>query len=88
MKPQSVLAAALAMLAGAAVAQESKPAAPEAATGEHVVPYCIEPMESMPPKILALIEAQFLCAAGTHSPRLRSPGFPECCFMSLRSVSA
>jgi hypothetical protein len=70
MRPLTILAAALpVMFAGAAVAQESKPAAPAATTDERVVPYCIEPMESMPPKILALIEAQFLCKAGTHLSR-------------------
>jgi hypothetical protein len=73
MKTQSIVAAALVMLAGAAVAQESKPAAPEAATDEHVVPYCIEPMESMPDNIRALIDAQFRCAAGTHLKRDSRP---------------
>lgn len=73
MKPQSVLAAALAMLAGGAVAQESKPAAPQAPGGEQVVPYCIEPMESMPANIRGLIEAQFRCDAGTHLKRDSRP---------------
>jgi hypothetical protein len=62
-----------AMLAAAAVAQESKPAAPEATTNESVVPYCIEPMESMPEKVRGLIEAQFRCAAGTHLKRDSRP---------------
>jgi len=74
MKPRTMFAAALlAMLAGAALAQESKPAAPGAPTDERVVPYCIEPMESMAPKILALIEAQFRCKAGTHLSRDSRP---------------
>ena len=73
MKTQSILAAALAIYAGAAVAQESKRAAPEAATDEHVVPYCIEPMESMPDNIRALIDAQFRCEAGTHLQRDSRP---------------
>ena len=73
MKTQSIVAAALAMLAGAALAQESKPAAPEAATREGVTPYCIEPMESMPDNIRALIEAQFRCASGTHLKRDSRP---------------
>ena len=70
MKTQSIVAAALVMLAGAAVAQESKP---EAATDERVVPYCIEPMESMPDNIRALIDAQFRCASGTHLKRDSRP---------------
>ena len=61
------------MLAAAAVAQQSKPAAPEATTNESVVPYCIEPMESMPENIRGLIEAQFRCAAGTHLKRDSRP---------------
>jgi hypothetical protein len=73
MKPQSLLAGALAMFAAAAVAQESKPAAPEPAGDEHVVPYCIEPMESMPENIRGLIEAQFRCEAGTHLKRDSRP---------------
>jgi hypothetical protein len=73
MKTQSILAAALAIYAGATGAQESKPAAPEPATDEHVVPYCIEPMESMPDNIRALIDAQFRCAAGTHLKRDSRP---------------
>ncbi len=71
MKPRSILAGALAMLAGAAIAQESKPAAP--ATDEQVVPYCIEPMESMPDNIRALIAAQFRCEVGTHLKRDSRP---------------
>ena len=46
---------------------------PEPATDEHVVPYCIEPMESMPDDIRALIDAQFRCAAGTHLKRDSRP---------------
>jgi hypothetical protein len=59
----------LALLSGAQLAQQSGPAAPDAKAAGTVVPYCIEPMESMPPKILALIEPQFRCAAGTHLKR-------------------
>ena len=62
----------LAMLAGAASAQQQK-AAPADAKAAETVPYCIEPMESMPPKILALIEAQFRCEAGTHLKRDSRP---------------
>jgi hypothetical protein len=65
----SPLALLLVLLVGAPYAQESKPAAPDPKAAGSVVPYCIEPMESMPPKILALIEPQFLCAAGTHLKR-------------------
>ena len=74
MKPLTMFAAALAtMVAGAAVAQESKPAGPKPATDEQVVPYCIEPMESMPENIRALIDAQFRCEAGTHLKRDSRP---------------
>jgi hypothetical protein len=59
----------LVLLAGASFAQEPKPAAPDPKAAGTVVPYCIEPMESMPPKILALIDPQFRCVAGTHLKR-------------------
>jgi hypothetical protein len=62
-------AGVLALLTGALNAQDAKPAPSEAGGGMRVVPYCIEPMESMPEKIRALIEPQFLCAAGTHLNR-------------------
>ena len=74
MRAAVILGATLAaVLAAAAVAQESKPAAPEATTKESVVPYCIEPMESMPENIRGLIEAQFRCADGTHLKRDSRP---------------
>jgi hypothetical protein len=73
MKRHAIPAAVLVMLVGAATAQESKPAAPSATTDEHVVAYCIEPMESMPENIRALIEAQFRCEAGTHLKRDSRP---------------
>jgi hypothetical protein len=73
MKRRAIPAAVLAMLVGAATAQQSKPAAPAAATDQHVVPYCIEPMESMPENIRALIEAQFRCEAGMHLKRDSRP---------------
>jgi hypothetical protein len=63
--------AALLALPALAVAQQSKPA--EADPGMRVVPYCIEPMESMPQKIGALIEAQFRFEAGTHLKRDSRP---------------
>jgi hypothetical protein len=67
-----ILATALgALLACAAGAQEAPPGDPK--PGSHVVPYCIEPMEAMPAKILALIEPQFRCAAGTHLKRDSRP---------------
>jgi hypothetical protein len=62
----------LALLAGAAAAQQTQPAAPEPKAAD-VVPFCIEPMESMPPKILELIEPQFRCEAGTHLKRDSRP---------------
>ena len=74
MRAVVILGATLAaVLAAAAVAQQSKPAAPEVTTDESVVPYCIEPMESMPENIRTLIEAQFRCEAGTHLKRDSRP---------------
>jgi hypothetical protein len=61
------------LLAGPACAQDAKPAAPDSKEGAGVVAYCIEPMEAMPQKILALIDAQFRCAAGTHLKRDSRP---------------
>ena len=63
--------AAVLALPALAPAQESK--LPEADAGTHVVPYCIEPMESMPEKIRALVEAQFRCEPGTHLKRDSRP---------------
>jgi hypothetical protein len=54
-------------------AQESKPADSGAGAQMHVVPYCIEPMDSMQEKIRGLIEAQFRCEAGTHLKRDSRP---------------
>ena len=59
----------LALVATAVVAQDSKPAPADSKAADEVVPYCIEPMESMPQKIRALIESQFLCPPGTHLTR-------------------
>jgi hypothetical protein len=63
--------ALLALSAGQGSAQESKPADGE--SGMRVVPYCIEPMESMSENLRALIEAQFRCDAGTHLKRDSRP---------------
>jgi hypothetical protein len=63
----------LALLSGALQAQDAKPASPEPGSATGVVPYCIEPMDSMPEKIRALIEPQFRCAAGTHLKRDSRP---------------
>jgi hypothetical protein len=70
MTPRTICTAwLLALLSSAPQAQDAKTAPPEAGSGMRVVPYCIEPMDSMPAKIRALIEPQFLCAAGTHLKR-------------------
>jgi hypothetical protein len=61
------------LCAGAALAQGAPPPAPDANSGERVVPYCIEPMPSMPEKILALIEPKFRCPSGTHLTRDSRP---------------
>jgi hypothetical protein len=61
----------LALSAGGALAQER--ATPDTKAAGSVVPYCIEPMESMPPKIVALIDPQFRCEAGTHLKRDSRP---------------
>jgi len=63
----------LALLAAPVLAQDAKPQAPGASPPGTVVAYCIEPMESMPAKILALIDPQFRCAAGTHLQRDSRP---------------
>jgi hypothetical protein len=63
--------AAVLALPALAPAQESKP--PEGGPGMPVVPYCIEPMESMPENVRALVEAQFRCEAGTHLKRDSRP---------------
>jgi hypothetical protein len=74
MKPRTIHATVLlALWACGVLAQDAKPQAPDAKAAGSVVPYCIEPMESMPPKILALIEAQFRCEAGTHLKRDSRP---------------
>jgi len=73
-KPLALFAAGLAALAaGAAAGQEATPPAADPKPGAHVVPYCIEPMDTMPQKVLALIEPQFRCAAGTHLKRDSRP---------------
>jgi hypothetical protein len=61
------------LLAGAACAEDAAPAAADSKADAQVVAYCIEPMEAMPAKILALIDAQFRCAAGTHLKRDSRP---------------
>jgi hypothetical protein len=61
------------LLAAAALAQDSKPAPADKSAPDGVVPYCIEPMESMPAKILALIEEQFRCPPGAHLARDSRP---------------
>ena len=58
---------------GAALAQGAPQQAPDAKTQQGVVPYCIEPMESMPEKILALIDPSLRCAPGTHLTRDNRP---------------
>lgn len=63
----------LVLAAAVALAQESKPGDTNSASGMQVVPYCIEPMDSMPEKIRGLIEAQFRCEAGTHLKRDSRP---------------
>jgi hypothetical protein len=66
---------ALAPLLGlpAALAQDSKSGDAQVGAGTHVVPYCIEPMDSMPEEIRARIEAQFRCEPGTHLKRDSRP---------------
>jgi hypothetical protein len=61
------------LVAVAAFAQDSKPAPTDKSSADTVVPYCIEPMPSMPEKILALIDLQLRCAAGTHLNRDSRP---------------
>ncbi len=68
-----IVMALLAVLAGAALAQSGGARGADGRTGVKVVPYCIEPMESMPAKILALIDPQFRCVAGTHLTRDSRP---------------
>ena len=63
----------LAAVCAAALAQQDKPAPADPKAADGVVPYCIEPMQSMPQKILGLIEAQFLCASGAHLARDSRP---------------
>jgi hypothetical protein len=63
----------LALPAALAVAQESKPGDADTSSEMHVVPYCIEPMDSMPEQIRALIDAQFRCEPGTHLKRDSRP---------------
>jgi hypothetical protein len=61
------------------LAQESKPAqggaspAGESTPETHVVPYCIEAMDSMPEQLRGLIEPQFRCEPGTHLKRDSRP---------------
>ena len=70
----TVLASGLFALAcTAALAQQGTPAPGEPKAADGVVAYCIEPMESMPPKILALIEPKFRCPPGTHLTRDNRP---------------
>jgi hypothetical protein len=71
---RTVFASGLFVIAsGAALAQPATPAPDEPKAADGVVAYCIEPMESMPPKILALIEAKFRCPPGTHLTRDNRP---------------
>jgi hypothetical protein len=74
MKLRAIHATALLALGASGVlAQDAKPPAPDAREAGSVVPYCIEPMESMPQKIVALIDPQFRCEAGTHLKRDSRP---------------
>lgn len=74
MTMRGVVASALSMLClGAALAQGAAAPAPDAKAQGGVVPYCIEPMESMPEKILALIDSKLRCAPGTHLTRDNRP---------------
>lgn len=71
---RGVAGSALSMLwIGAVFAQGAASPAPDAKAQEGVVPYCIEPMESMPEKILALIDSKLRCAPGTHLTRDNRP---------------
>jgi hypothetical protein len=73
MKPTRFLAAGwVALVPWVAGAQEA-PAPAGDSKDQQVVPYCIEPMDKMPDKVLALIEPQFRCAAGTHLKRDSRP---------------
>ena len=73
MKPRAFCATMLlALSAGCALAQE-RAQPPDTKAAGSVVPYCIEPMESMPQKIVALIDPQFRCEAGTHLKRDSRP---------------
>jgi hypothetical protein len=65
--------ALLALWAGNVLAQDSKSQPPETKAAGTVVPYCIEPMESMPQKLVDLIEPQFRCEIGTHLKRDSRP---------------
>jgi len=74
MLTRTVFASGLLVIASsAALAQQATPAPGEAKAADDVVAYCIEPMESMPPNILALIEPKFRCPPGTHLTRDNRP---------------
>jgi len=62
-----------AQAAGAGSSQQPAPSASGAGASEQVVAYCIEPMDSMPPKIAELIQPQFRCEPGTHLKRDSRP---------------
>ena len=62
-----------AQAAGTGSSQQTAPGASGAGAAENVVAYCIEPMDSMPPKIVELIQPQFRCEPGTHLKRDSRP---------------
>jgi len=69
----TIVVATLALLSGAALAQQEPKPETAPAAGGPVVAYCIEPMDSMPPKIAELIQPQFRCEPGTHLKRDSRP---------------
>ena len=78
--PASIAVAMLALSSGAVFAQQPDqtpqpptPGASGAGATEQVVAYCIEPMDSMPPKVAELIQPQFRCEPGTHLKRDSRP---------------
>ncbi len=66
------LSSLLICFSSSALFAQGGPAAPETPKGG-IVPYCIEPMDTMPDKLVAMIPAQFRCSPGTHLKRDSRP---------------
>jgi hypothetical protein len=62
-----------ALVATTVLGQDAKPVPTEPKAADGVVPYCIEPMDSMPENVVALIDPQFRCVSGTHLSRDSRP---------------